>query len=259
MPGFRGRLEDALGAVCEFIAHDTCHLCGQASPGDPDGGGVPGSRASLLAAPVPHRLLGLTVLSHPLCWRCTGKFAAAGGVVDLGEGLPLLASFLTGESLLRIIHTIKFQRYRGLLAGASAAIAATLADEPGFSGHSPLLVAVPMDVRALRRRGFNQSADLAGRVALAMGLDVLENALEKCRSTRPQSLMSRSDRTGNVRNVFAVRGTAVRERNVLIVDDIVTTGATVRACSQVLLAAGAASTAVISLGRSPRAGIEAPR
>jgi ComF family protein len=175
-------------------------------------------------------------------------------VVDLGDVLPLLAPFVTGKTLLHIIHTIKFQRYRGLSGGAAAAMAAVLADRSDLVGADPVLIAVPMDTRALRKRGFNQSADLARGVARTLRLEFREDALVKFRRTRPQSLTPRRDRTENVRNAFAVRGNAVRGRDVLIVDDLVTTGATVRACSEVLRIAGAASTAVISLGRSPLAG-----
>jgi ComF family protein len=117
-----------------------------------------------------------------------------------------------------------------------------------------VVVPVPMHGSRLARRGFNQAALLARAVARP-GERLAVDALRRGTATASQAALGRRARAANVRDVFAVRrGAGVAGRSVLLVDDVVTTGATVRACSTVLLEAGAAVVAVWSLARTPRHG-----
>ena len=115
-----------------------------------------------------------------------------------------------------------------------------------------LIVPVPLHASRLAQRGFNQAALLARAVA-RRGEHVAVDALRRAAATAPQAALGRRARAANVRDVFAVRrGAAVTGRSVLLVDDVVTTGATVEACSTVLLEAGATGVGVWSLARTPR-------
>lgn len=96
---------------------------------------------------------------------------------------------------------------------------------------------VPMHRKRLKARGFNHAALLAGVVAEALGLPLMD-ALERVRDTPQQARLSEAERRENMLGAFAVKGD-VAGRRVLLVDDVLTTGATANACAAALLDAGA--------------------
>ena len=112
------------------------------------------------------------------------------------------------------------------------------------------LVPVPLYHRRHRERGFNQANELARGLAQKRKLRVL-SCLYRCRETPSQTKLSRNARWENMAGAFALkRGFDVRGLNLLLIDDVFTTGATTNACAQVLAQAGAASLAVLTVARS---------
>jgi predicted amidophosphoribosyltransferase len=110
---------------------------------------------------------------------------------------------------------------------------------------------VPLHRSRRRVRGFDQAAWLAAALARRSGLDARPWALVRTRPTLPQGDPRVTSRRGNVEGAFTVaRPRAVRGRAVLLVDDVVTSAATARACAQVLRAAGATAVAVLSACRA---------
>ena len=118
-----------------------------------------------------------------------------------------------------------------------------------------LLVPVPLHRRRLIARRFNQSALLALGVSRRSGVPAAPDMLVRHRATPAQAGLSRSRRARNVRGAFhvppALRA-GLAERRILLVDDVVTTGATAAACARVLRRAGAARIDVLSLARVVR-------
>jgi len=113
-----------------------------------------------------------------------------------------------------------------------------------------VVIPVPLHWRRLWWRGFNQAALLAGEVARRLDLPLDTTAMSRMRFTMPQTSRHHDERIKNVRRAFAVANPErVRNRRVLIVDDVMTTGATVDECARVLLAAGAACVDVFTLAR----------
>jgi ComF family protein len=115
-----------------------------------------------------------------------------------------------------------------------------------------IVVPVPLHRRRLFTRRFNQAAVLAQAIGKSAGIPVLTDALQRIRATPSQAGLTRSGRFRNVRGAFAVRARRreiLRGRAVVLVDDVMTTGATVDACSRVLLRAGAARVSVLTLAR----------
>lgn len=113
-----------------------------------------------------------------------------------------------------------------------------------------LLVPVPMTRWRLLRRQFNQSALLAHEVGAATGIPVASQALAKNKTTPPQVGLTRLQRAENVRGAFRVppgHVQAIAGRNVIVVDDVITTGATVEACAMALKAAGAARVDILAI------------
>jgi ComF family protein len=112
------------------------------------------------------------------------------------------------------------------------------------------VVAVPLHRRRERERGFNQADILARAVAQRLHRPVLRRAVERVRPTPPQAGKAR-DRVRNVRGAFAVRDQErIDGRSLLLVDDVLTTGATVNECAKVLMKAGARAVLVYTLARA---------
>ncbi|MGL4541164.1 MAG: ComF family protein [Polymorphobacter sp.] len=114
----------------------------------------------------------------------------------------------------------------------------------------PLLVPVPLHRWRLWRRGFNQSALLAQAIARLTGSSLSVDALVRVRATPRSRGMGRGQRAANVRGVFKVaRPAAIAGRKIVLVDDVLTTGATAQACARLLLRQGAKSVHVLTWAR----------
>jgi len=117
-------------------------------------------------------------------------------------------------------------------------------------GSSDVLVPVPLHPRRLRERGFNQSALLAEEIGRRTGRAVCPDALVRRRDTLPQAGLTAAARRRNVEGAFAVRRRAsVAGRTVLLVDDVLTTGATAFTCARRLAEAGAAELRLLTVAR----------
>lgn len=115
-----------------------------------------------------------------------------------------------------------------------------------------VVVPVPLARSRERERGFNQAALLARRVARGLGLPLDARAARRVRATRAQSELSGSERRANVRGAFAARpGPRLVGRHVLLVDDVLTTGATASECARALLGAGALTVGALAVARVP--------
>jgi ComF family protein len=114
-----------------------------------------------------------------------------------------------------------------------------------------LFVPVPLHIKRLRQRGFNQAYLLVMRWAKRDGLCCDGRLLRRVRWTEPQTTMNRKDRRKNVKGAFAVnRPETVRGKRIVLVDDVYTTGSTVNECAKVLKRAGAEEVDVLTLARA---------
>ena len=148
--------------------------------------------------------------------------------------LEVVAPLSYEKGTRRTLRRLKFQEERALarpLGTLMAEAASSLGEE--LDG----VTWVPMSPQKLRRRGYNQSELLAKAVAKELGLPAWD-LLEQVRETDTQHNLTRAQRADNVRGAYRAKGAALGKR-VLLVDDIVTTGATLRACAQGLYGAGA--------------------
>ncbi|GAB2179543.1 double zinc ribbon domain-containing protein [Dongia sp. agr-C8] len=119
-----------------------------------------------------------------------------------------------------------------------------------------LIVPVPLHWTRLATRRFNQAALLAQAIGRAAGLPVLPQALSRRRATRSQGHLGRLARFRNVKGAIAVakrQATAVSNRRILLIDDVITTGATVESAAKALISAGARNVDVLALAKVVRA------
>lgn len=114
-----------------------------------------------------------------------------------------------------------------------------------------LILPVPLHVKRLRERGFNQALLLAKALSRRTGIPYGKKVLRKKRATHPQVNLSRREREREIRGAFFVKDPAeIEGKRILLVDDVFTTGATVNECSKVLRAEGASDVHVLTLGRT---------
>ena len=125
---------------------------------------------------------------------------------------------------------------------------AAIDDERIRHHHFDVIVPVPLHRARERERGFNQAALLARRIGRRLAVPTRPRWLARIRPTRPQSELSAGERRANVRGAFRA-SRRVAGRHVLVVDDILTTGATVDACARALRDAGAQRVGVLTVAR----------
>ncbi len=114
-----------------------------------------------------------------------------------------------------------------------------------------LVVPMPLHRQRLGQRGYNQALELARPVARAWNLPVAANALTRRRATAPQSDLDAIERRRNLHGAFVADASQVGGRRILLIDDVVTTGATVREAGKTLRAAGAVDVRVLAVARAP--------
>ena len=161
------------------------------------------------------------------------------------------------EGLLReMVLGLKFHGRLGqgrLLAGLAADAWLRAASRAGPGAMDPagpdLVVPVPLHPKRLAWRGFNQSLELARELARTLSRPIAPAALARIRDTTPQSRLSGRERLGNIQGAFTAAPEIVSGRAVLLVDDVMTTGATVATAARALRLGGAARVDVLVVAR----------
>ncbi len=196
-------------------------------------------------------------IEAPFCQRCSQQFEGAitqqftcSNCADREVHFDCAVAAYRSQGVVRnFIHAFKYNKESHLRHQLSDWLAAALDDARIASQPFDALVPVPLHHIRFREREFNQAAELATLIAKPREIPVL-HALKRTRYTSTQTKLDRNERMENLRGAFRVRHTArVKERHLVLVDDVFTTGSTVEECSRVLLRAGAASVRVITVAR----------
>ena len=239
--------------IFSWLFPDDCRICKRALT---EWTRVPVCR-ECLAAPSP-----LETEFH--CTSCHTPFANAFPLDEHGvcaacrSGLPgfdRAASFGFYEGPLRgLIHLFKYSGMKPLARPLGALLERAIPIDQEFDA----IVAVPLHWRKRWQRGFNQAELLAKQIAKRRHVPLIA-ALKRKRSTAVQATLASAGRRRNVAGAFEIRVKAeIAGRKILLIDDVMTTGATASACASVLKRAGATSVSLVTLARVDRRSSVAP-
>ena len=197
-----------------FITGAICDICGTPLPGETDG-----------------KITCDSCITHLPAWD-TGRAA----VIYAGGGRRAVLSLKHGDRLD--------------MARPLAEWMARFGDD--LLGQADAIVPVPLHWRRLFKRKFNQSAELARHLSAISGRQYIPDLLVRDRFTPSQDGLTRDERHENQRGVFSVHKRRETPKNILLVDDVMTTGATLSACAETLRAAGAERIDALVLARVAR-------
>jgi ComF family protein len=160
----------------------------------------------------------------------TKRFA---GAIPLRYCLAYL-KFEKGSKVQRILHTLKYEGNQSIGISLGKWYGQHLVNH-SIHEHFDLILPVPLHPSKLKKRGYNQSDTFAQGLSEAMNVPWSADILARTKATETQTRKSKSERWENVSSIFEVKESEmVKSKRILLVDDVITTGATIEACLQVL-------------------------
>lgn len=207
-------------------------------------------------------LASLQRVDDPICRTCGTPLASASTILDLcvrcaktppsfGKARALFSYSASADGGPDILGSVIRRHKYGPNQALGAVLAELLEDYLPIETQYDSVMPVPLHRRRLLRRGFNQSGLLAAAVTAKLRCRLDVATLIRVIATSPQTAQDLDSRRRNVHNAFAVRyPERVAGLNVLLIDDVLTTGATANECARVLRAAGAGSVDVLTMARA---------
>ncbi|MDD5145524.1 MAG: phosphoribosyltransferase family protein [Candidatus Pacebacteria bacterium] len=166
------------------------------------------------------------------CYRCQAKKL---------NGLYFAISY-KNNLVKNLIHQFKYDPYVKELSVSLSSLIIThlLTIQKSFDRDNSVLIPVPVTKKRKKLRGFNPSEEIAKELAKNLNLPLLADCLIKIKETRPQMELSAEERMENIKGVFAVENAEkIKDKKILLVDDVYTTGSTMEECAGALKGSGA--------------------
>lgn len=247
-PAVSTNLGRALGAVADLLLPISCAACGR-----------------VLDAREPGIVCGrcwarLRLLASPRCVRC--GHPSEGRACRWCDNLPAYVRaarsvcWATVDTGQRIIHALKYDGWSRAAEGMAARMA-RLEWPVDVVEERAALIPVPLAASRQRQRGYNQSECLARALGALWSVPVRIDVLVRSRATQTQTRLTPEERVRNVHGAFAATPTArgdLRGMHVVLVDDVVTTAATLNACAGALHESGVRIISYVTFGRAPAIG-----
>jgi len=193
--------------------------------------------------------------ARPICGDCINKIeinSEASRIEGTAEDLAFDCAFYAAryeEVMKRCICLFKYDS-KTQLADLLGKLMSDFAVRNIGAEEIDMIVPVPLHPVKLRERQFNQSELLAAHLARKMNKNVVRDKVKRIKYTAPQTKLKRDQRLKNVRGAFLVKKNAdFKEKTVLLVDDVLTTGATLHECAKALKDAGAKKVVALALAR----------
>lgn len=218
----------------DWVYPPVCAICG-----------TPGAR---ICQPC---LQSLPRISEPICPVCGDAVQTASLCPDCSAAAPpmqqLRSIFSYQTAVKRLVHRLKFHRDLALGDIMAQPMIETYSD---LQWTVDLVAVVPLSRKRMNERGYNQAALLAKPLALFFGLPYTSRAVKRIIETPSQVGLNARERKQNVENAFLAEARIVNQKSILLVDDVLTTGATMFSCANALLAAGAERVYGLSFART---------
>ncbi len=238
--------KDALMGLVDTVFPRICVVCGAV---------LSGNRKSCFCSKCLSRI---SFIKPPICSCCGFPFIDYGGAdhfcsecISLPQYFSIARSVGRYETSLRdAIHQFKYKGKIAVGETLGKLMAEYEYDSFSIEDYS-LIVPVPLHPRRLRERGFNQSVVLAREIAGEHSISLDFTILKRMIYTEPQVNLDRKKRGSNVKGAFKIMDSeGVKGERVILIDDVYTTGSTVRECARVLIRSGVAEVAVLTLARA---------
>jgi competence protein ComFC len=245
MTASAGPVQNPVGAVLAFFYPEICQLCKTEYATAREGFVCSRCRSQV------------RFIKSPFCKRCglphSGDFTAPYECTNCREMEFHFSSARSAVVVCSVtreaVHRYKYLRamwFEPFLADVLIREAKPVLNEERWD----FIVPVPLHPLKQREREFNQAVRLASRLNIATRIPLNSNLLRRIKPTTTQTLLTRQQRTANMRGAFAIRpGAHLAGKRIVLVDDVFTTGATANACAQVLRTAGADDVCVWTVAR----------
>jgi len=189
------------------------------------------------------------VCSQPFHGLIEGEFTCASCMERRYHFTCAVAPYLSQGTVRELIHRFKYRNDFHLRHQLARWLCSGFEDPRLLNPKPDLLVPVPLHPVRYREREFNQAEELARLASKVTGIPFC-NALERRRYTTSQTRFDREERMENLRNAFGIRkNTPVRGKQLILIDDVLTTGSTLEECARTLRAAGAGSIRALTVAR----------
>ncbi len=245
MGGHFERTKSWLNAGLSFLYPESCQLCSKARATPAEGFVCADCKAQV------------RIIQPPFCERCglpyegaiTTRFECANCLDANWHFHSARSAVVARDQVLDVIHRYKYLRALWFEPFLADLLISQALPELAKSSWQ-WIVPVPLHAAKQREREFNQAERLGRRLGAAAQIPVNTRLLCRVVPTRTQTLLSRQERVANMRNAFALMGKARLDGGrILLVDDVLTTGATTSACASVLLSGGASEVCVWTVAR----------
>lgn len=246
--GSHGIIEHAYNAALDLVLPICCVVCDRL---------VPAGEEGIVCG---HCWSRIRELPHPRCQRCghPADLHSCRWCVNLPPFVRSARSFCwigagTGKD---IVHALKYEGWTRVAAAMAARMSRT-SFPVDVTEERSMIVPVPLSRSRLRERGFNQSELLGKSLAAIWNIPLRAEVLVRLSSTRSQTELTPGERLGNVAGAFSIPANArhsLSGAHPVLLDDVVTTGATLRAAASALFAAGARTISYMTFGRAPASG-----
>ncbi len=221
------RRREIASAFLDFLLPHDCLICGRETSGSQ----ICGNCHDYLPEVRPPfcQSCGRPVKKKIFCAYCRSK-----NHIDRGRSWIL---FIPPAD--QLIHHFKYRQKRSLAGLFGRALSLIVKSDHALS-QSELIVPVPLHWWKKLRRGYNQALLIAREVSQECGIEIAD-ILRRTRNTATQTRLNLDQRRGNVENAFVLKKYDVTDKKILLIDDVMTTGATINECARTLIEAGAKS------------------
>ena len=200
-----------------------------------------------------HCIDKLPFITEKVCIRCGDILENQGYYCKRCKGRTItfdraISCFKYDGKIKTLIHSLKFDKAKYVALSLSKFLADVFINEKLYAN---IIIPVPLCDKRLKQRGYNQSKILADELSKHLKLKVKDNLLKRVKETPNQTELNFNQRQVNLLDAFkVVNSKEIKDKAVLLIDDIYTTGATARECSKVLRKAGAKAIYVLTVGHT---------